>query len=197
MPPTSELVDFRRAFWWLLGGVLLPSIALVAFGVVAVANERAAAERRLADEYGVRLRALETALRERLDDAARSVLRAGAADPLVRSTRPLDEATRATLVEAAHHAEGLALGQHVFAAAEADGVRLTYALVRAPAPVGEWTLAAELDLPALESELPALTARTFPGERATFRLIAPPDKSTTLTAQAAKVARINAEAQDL
>ena len=43
MAETSELIEFRRAFVWLLCGMLLPSVALVAFGVVAVANERAAA----------------------------------------------------------------------------------------------------------------------------------------------------------
>src|SRR4051812_30684648 len=51
MAETSELIEFRRAFVWLLCGMLLPSVALVAFGVVAVANERAAVERRLAVEY--------------------------------------------------------------------------------------------------------------------------------------------------
>src|SRR5262249_39660586 len=51
MAETSELIEFRRAFVWLLCGMLLPSVALVAFGVVAVANERAAVERRLAEEY--------------------------------------------------------------------------------------------------------------------------------------------------
>ena len=58
MAGTSELIEFRRAFVWLLCGMLLPSVALVAFGVVAVANERAAVERRLAEEYDARLRAL-------------------------------------------------------------------------------------------------------------------------------------------
>ena len=42
MPGTSELIDFRRAFVWLLCGMLLPSVALIAFGVVAVVNERVA-----------------------------------------------------------------------------------------------------------------------------------------------------------
>src|SRR2546430_387189 len=59
MAQASEYIEFRRAFGWLLCGMLLPSVALVAFGVVAVANERAAVERRLAEDDAVRLRALE------------------------------------------------------------------------------------------------------------------------------------------
>ena len=69
MADTSELIEFRRAFVWLLCGMLLPSVALVAFGVVAVANERAAVERRLAEEYDARLRALALDLFARLDKA--------------------------------------------------------------------------------------------------------------------------------
>src|SRR3982750_514251 len=70
MAGTSELIDFRRAFVWLLCGMLLPSVALVAFGVVAVVNERAAVERRLETQYSARLRVLDTDLRARLDAAA-------------------------------------------------------------------------------------------------------------------------------
>jgi len=67
MAETSELIEFRRAFVWLLCGMLLPSVALVAFGVVAVANERAAVERRLAEEYDARLRALTPPVICRID----------------------------------------------------------------------------------------------------------------------------------
>src|SRR5436305_746785 len=66
----NELIDFRRAFLWLLCGMLLPSVALVAFGVVAVANERAAVERRLENEYGSRLGILKDDLDARLQAAA-------------------------------------------------------------------------------------------------------------------------------
>src|SRR5438067_7983081 len=79
MADTSELIEFRRAFVWLLCGMLLPSVALVAFGVVAVANERAAVERRLAEEYDARLRALALDLFARLDKAADGVAAAGPA----------------------------------------------------------------------------------------------------------------------
>jgi signal transduction histidine kinase len=70
MPGTSELIDFRRAFVWLLCGMLLPSVALIAFGVVAVVNERVAVEKRLETEYGARLRALDADVRARLQLAA-------------------------------------------------------------------------------------------------------------------------------
>ncbi|HYZ88352.1 MAG TPA: two-component sensor histidine kinase, partial [Myxococcales bacterium] len=70
MAGTSELIDFRRAFVWLLCGMLLPSVALVAFGVVAVVNERVAVERRLETQYGARLRTLDADVRARLDAAA-------------------------------------------------------------------------------------------------------------------------------
>src|SRR5205085_5875659 len=82
MAKTSELIEFRRAFVWLLCGMLLPSVALVAFGVVAVANERAAVERRLAEEYDARLRALGLDLLARLDKSAEAVA-AAKPDPLV------------------------------------------------------------------------------------------------------------------
>src|SRR5919201_174782 len=70
MAGTSELIDFRRAFVWLLCGMLLPSVALVAFGVVAVVNERVAVERRLETQYRARLRVLDGEIRARLDAAA-------------------------------------------------------------------------------------------------------------------------------
>ena len=89
MAETSELIEFRRAFVWLLCGMLLPSVALVAFGVVAVANERAAVERRLADEYETRLRTLEHEIHVRLDQATDAVAR-GLTDPLVSSVKVLD-----------------------------------------------------------------------------------------------------------
>src|SRR3989442_6917052 len=87
MAETSELIEFRRAFVWLLCGMLLPSVALVAFGVVAVANERAAVERRLAEDYGARLKGVERVLLERLDRAAASVGQ-GTADPLIAGPVP-------------------------------------------------------------------------------------------------------------
>src|SRR5258708_13586725 len=89
MAETSELIEFRRAFVWLLCGMLLPSVALVAFGVVAVANERAAVERRLAEEYDARLHSVAQDLGLRLDRAADAVA-AGRADPLIALVQPLE-----------------------------------------------------------------------------------------------------------
>jgi len=100
MAGTSELIDFRRAFVWLLCGMLLPSVALVAFGVVAVVNERVAVERRLETQYSARLRVLDTDLRARLDGAAAAAaaqalaLRADATAPKALGP-PVDEAANA------------------------------------------------------------------------------------------------------
>src|SRR5258708_37257537 len=87
MAETSELIEFRRAFVWLLCGMLLPSVALVAFGVVAVANERAAVERRLAEEDDARLHVVSQDLLARLDRAADAGA-AGREDRLIASFPP-------------------------------------------------------------------------------------------------------------
>src|SRR5919199_3723535 len=99
MAGTSELIDFRRAFVWLLCGMLLPSVALVAFGVVAVVNERVAVERRLETQYSARLRVLDTDLRARLEAAAADAtaqamaLRGDASAPKARE--PFDDPANA------------------------------------------------------------------------------------------------------
>src|SRR5437868_10706144 len=103
MAKTSELIEFRRAFVWLLCGMLLPSVALVAFGVVAVANERAAVERRLAEEYDARLATLALALSDRLEAATAAAAR-NRKDPLVQSVATLDKPDPA-LADAARRAE--------------------------------------------------------------------------------------------
>src|SRR5256884_6585702 len=87
MAGTSELIDFRRAFVWLLCGMLLPSVALVAFGVVAVVNERVAVEKRLETQYSARLRTLDLDVRARLDAAASNALTTAMADPAHRAAR--------------------------------------------------------------------------------------------------------------
>src|SRR5438067_3603200 len=137
MAETSELIEFRRAFVWLLCGMLLPSVALVAFGVVAVANERAAVERRLAEEYDARLRALGLDLLARLDKSAEAVA-AAKPDPLVLSVQPL-RATPLELADAVRRAATLPIGGHVFATAEVGSDHRALALVRALEPEGERT----------------------------------------------------------
>src|SRR5205823_12460275 len=93
MAETSELIEFRRAFVWLLCGMLLPSVALVAFGVVAVANERAAAERRLGNEYDARPGVLKDDVDARRQAAATSAARAvdsgGGSGPVAGGGGPL------------------------------------------------------------------------------------------------------------
>ena len=176
MARASELIDFRRAFWWLLGGVLIPSISLVAFGVVAVANERAAVERRLSEEYGARLRKLDQALHARLEVAARTIATPGAARDAVLlpvATLEPQQAAREHIAEAARAADALPLGAHLFAAADQDGARHLYALARVVSPGGEQTIAAEVNLRALAEELPALAASSGPPhDRASFQLLA-------------------------
>jgi two-component system, OmpR family, phosphate regulon sensor histidine kinase PhoR len=173
MAETSELIEFRRAFVWLLCGMLLPSVALVAFGVVAVANERAAVERRLAEEYDARLQTLALDLLARLDKAAEAVA-AGTDDPLIASVRPL-EAPPAELAETARRAATLPIGGHVFATAEIGGELRAYALVRKVAPACERTLVGEFDLGAVADLVPRLAETRFPRERAAFR-VAPPQE---------------------
>src|ERR1700730_1395814 len=161
MARASELIDFRRAFWWLLGGVLIPSVALVAFGVVAVANERAAVERRLADEYGARLRALDLSLHDKVEAAARTIAVPGAQrDPLLRPTFVLDARALlpAGLEELARRAQELAMGGHFLAGVDQAGDRHVYAFARVADSSSTQIVAAEVDLAALAERLQPLSA---------------------------------------
>ena len=188
MAETSELIEFRRAFVWLLCGMLLPSVALVAFGVVAVANERAAVERRLAEEYDARLRQLSLDLMGRLDKAANAVA-TGVEDAVIESVRPLGNPP-GELAEAARRAARLPVGGHVFATVESENDRRACALVRAARPAGERTILAQFDLAALAAEVPRLAKLRFPGERAAFGLVPPREPIAALAA----LRRIVAEA---
>jgi signal transduction histidine kinase len=179
MARSSELIDFRRAFWWLLGGVLIPSISLVAFGVVAVANERAAVERRLSDEYIARLRLLDQALRQRLGSASRTLATPGA--PLDRLLLPPVTLTPAAAAEAGlgvplTQARSLPLGGHLLASGERGGDRggdrHLYALARVVSRSGDTTVAAEVDLRALAGMLSTLIVSPSGRDRATFHLLA-------------------------
>ena len=218
MAGSSELTEFRRAFVWLLCGMLLPSVALVAFGVVAVANERAAVERRLTDDYQGRLTALQRDLTARLDRAAQAVAgapqeglpgdsgdaprgRAGArsgpesaSDPLVTTTRILDDAAATAadpaLGEAARRAAILPIGSHLFVSSDAGGERRAYALVRVAAKVGERTVAAQLDLALIAAEIDRLARDRYPRDRATFRLVPPRELPGGLAALRRMVAEV-------
>src|SRR5438105_2341698 len=184
MAETSELIEFRRAFVWLLCGMLLPSVALVAFGVVAVANERAAVGRRLAEDYDARLRALGLDLLARLDKSAEAVA-AGKPDPLVLTVQTLGRPPQ-ELADAARRAATLPIGGHVFATAETGSDRRALALVR----TGERTLIAQFDVAAVAGLVPRLAEARFPRERAAFRLFPPREPVAALAA----LRRIVAEA---
>jgi signal transduction histidine kinase len=161
MPDTSELIEFRRAFIWLLCGMLLPSVALVAFGVVAVANERAAVEQRLSEEYSARLQSLDHVLLTRLDRAADAAA-SGVADPLVAS---VTDRIPPELGDALQRVGSLPAGGHVFAGFESRPC----ALVRTKGR----TLLVQYDPARVTAEVPRLAAEHFPRERAGFRLLAP------------------------
>jgi len=188
MAETSELIEFRRAFVWLLCGMLLPSVALVAFGVVAVANERAAVERRLAEEYDARLHVVSQDLLARLDRAADAVA-AGREDRLIASLQPLENPPT-ELADAARRAASLPIGGHVFANAEIGNERRGYALVRSLFGGNEVTLLAQYDPLAVAGEVSKLAEARFPRERAAFRLAPPREPVPALAA----LRRIVAEA---
>jgi signal transduction histidine kinase len=172
---TSELIEFRRAFVWLLCGMLLPSVALVAFGVVAVANERAAVERRLSEEYAARLQLLSDDLAQRLDLAAHAAMD-NHPDPLIQGIR----VPAGDLAEFARTATSAARAGHPLYATVDER---SYALVETAAGLR----AAQFDLDAVAAEVPRLAAAHFPRDRASFRL-------APRTAGLATLKRIVAEA---
>src|SRR5262245_1310034 len=156
MSGTTELIDFRRAFVWLLCGMLLPSVALVAFGVVAVVNERVAVERRLETEYGARLHTLDADLTARLKAAAdaaaaeavaraqdgrragdrRAVVAPEDPEPLLLGILPAQaQGADPVFADAIRRAQALPPGGHLLAASEVAGDRHLFALVRVPGEV--------------------------------------------------------------
>jgi len=176
---------------------LLPSVALIAFGVVAVVNERVAVERRLETEYGARLRTLDGDLRARLQAAAsaaaaealaradggpapreqRVVAPAVAAEPLLVGIGPPQmQGADPGFAEAVRRAEALPVGGHLLAASDAAGDRHLFALVRVSGPPGARVAAAQLDLVGLAAEVPRLAAARFPRESAAFRLLPPAER---------------------
>jgi signal transduction histidine kinase len=192
MAGTSELIDFRRAFVWLLCGMLLPSVALIAFGVVAVVNERVAVERRLETEYGARLQTLDADVQRRLeaaaDAAAAEALARTASSPLAGATPlpgdpllagsvpPAALAADTGLADAIRRAQALPAGGHLLVASDAVGDRRVFVLVRVAGPADAGIQAAQLDLVALAAEVPRLAAARFPRESAAFRLLPPSER---------------------
>ena len=175
MAQASELIEFRRAFVWLLCGMLLPSVALVAFGVVAVANERAAVEQRLAEEYDARLRSLQRDVLARLDAAADEVA-VGRSDALVAQAGPLGDAQAPA--DAQKRALALPPGAHVLTSFDAQGERRPGALVRTTGPM----LLVQFDPAAVAEAVPRLARERFPADHANFRLVPPREPVAALAA---------------
>jgi two-component system phosphate regulon sensor histidine kinase PhoR len=179
----SEIFEFRRAFVWLLCAVLVPSVALVAFGVVAVANERAAVERQLAEEYGGKLKVLDRELADRLETAANDASAAWARedasptsgtppprDPLLGALVPPEAAEALGLVSALRTVAALPRGAHSFAAAPGGADQGLFAVVTRSRPPAAG--AVRIDLAALAREVDKLPAAHGARERALFRLVA-------------------------
>ena len=72
-----ELLSFRRTFALLMVLVAVPSAGLTGLGVVAILNERAAVEKRLASVWQDRLDTLATRLRQTLDASTLTRLNGG------------------------------------------------------------------------------------------------------------------------
>lgn len=73
----AEPADVRQLFTRFVLLVLLPVVGLVGFGVMAIANERAAVEKRFQEEFGGKLRILASRLLEWVDEDA-DAMKAGA-----------------------------------------------------------------------------------------------------------------------
>lgn len=76
----ADLFDFRKIFLLLMATVCLPSLALSAFGILAIKNERAAVEKHAEELYGARLEKLAEALEA---DPWRPFLKGSELDDLV------------------------------------------------------------------------------------------------------------------
>jgi len=68
---TDELFDFKRIFTLMLGLVVLPTLLLSGFGILAIKNERAALEKRLRNTYQERSKQVETALMAEISQMSR------------------------------------------------------------------------------------------------------------------------------
>ncbi|MDP3157322.1 MAG: HAMP domain-containing sensor histidine kinase [Archangium sp.] len=69
VPPSVELLSFRRTFTRLILLVVLPSAGLLAFGIVGIVNERAAVEKRIEVLWTGRLATAQNELADAFADA--------------------------------------------------------------------------------------------------------------------------------
>lgn len=191
--PNPETTDVRRLYLRFILLVVVPTLGLVAFGVMAISNERAVVERRFADEYAARLRTLAEHLAAQLDAAADSLERPSPkADPLVRLKFDFDGAqlaTRPALDDDAHRALEIAVRQ---SAALGDGPALVpvgsgparglYALRRD----GENVAGIAFDLDALNASIAAAARARFPTDPARFLLESPRPPPATASQNAVR-----------
>lgn len=112
VPPSVELLSFRRTFTRLILLVVLPSAGLLAFGIFGIVNERAAVEKRLELLWASRLATAQLELTDAFGDAK------------VRSTEPL-------VLER----NGLELTEQPFSVTAADVVSTDPRLVSALKPL--------------------------------------------------------------
>ena len=179
MPETSELIEFRRAFVWLLCGMLLPSVALVAFGVVAVANERAAVEQRLGEDYYARLRVLGQVLLSRLDQAAAAVAD-GRSDALVAAAAPLKDAQANAALADAEKARGLAAARRL-SLHRTSSRRASAGRARSCAPTAP-PCSCNSTWPRSPPRCRGWRDDRFPSDHANFRLVPPREPVAALAA---------------
>ena len=69
VPPSVELLSFRRTFTRLILLVVLPSAGLLGFGIVGIVNERAAVEKRIEVLWTGRISAAQNELTDAFDEA--------------------------------------------------------------------------------------------------------------------------------
>jgi len=187
MSTAPEQRTVRRAFTLFVTLVVVPVLGLVSFGVVAIANERAAVEKRITDEYSLRLREVGAELRSRMDEAVRQ-LDSPAATPVplsrfrfrildgeVTTTPPVDTAAADALVAAVRSMD-LAEGEPATVFQLARGAaRGLYAVRRRVEGLETFDEGLAFSTAALSRLVEESAARKYPTETALLSLQPPAD----------------------
>lgn len=181
MKRAPPAVDVRRLYTRFILLVVVPAVGLVSFGVLAISNERAAVEKRFADEYGARLRTLAEHLAGQLEETA-SLLppRADVLPPLVERQLILTEGELVTSPPMGEREESaLLLALRANLPFEESVVTLVpvshgpalglYALMRE----GEQVSGFSFSHRALTDSISRFAEQRFPSDRARFQLVGP------------------------